>query len=662
MNTASNSVHIPQIDSHKEKRYVLIVDDDRDFAESLQDLLGAHNYSARIASSSEEAMRVLLHFPAQVVLLDIRLGLQSGIRLLDELRNIMPDILSVMITAYSSVETAIEALRRGAYDYLPKPVRAEVLIASLDKCFERIRLKQERDMAQKELAESEARYRQLIEDSSAVAWELDPRSWTFLYMGRQIEKLTGFPMKSWLSEGFFLKQVYNDDLDVLKKALTTAATHHREEIELRLTVADGSLIWMRCIIDVQDANDQDVVHGYLFDITDQVNARLQKSRLQNQLQQAKRMEAIGYLTGGVAHDFNNILASVIGFTELALERISKGDIVPVERYLQEVRNAGEKARNLVGRMLAFSRGGTGEPTTIPLVEMIKNTLRLVQASLPKTVKLSLERSTSEAKILMDPVQLQQLLMNLCINARDAMDGPGLIALQVADAKPYVNECSSCHRPIMGEYVCLAVTDTGSGMSEELLGRVFDPFFTTKEVGQGSGLGLSIIHGIVHEYGGHILVESQPGEGTRFRILFPVLRQLVDVTDLADKGGNRAVLIEDDYEIAQSYVLALEAAGYQVIHYANTADVMAHEDVLQTIQIVIVDQSLSEISGLELIYRLRMRGMRQPMLLYSRDANLLHDADTLHNHGVDMAIRRPDLPSSLINAVDRLIKSSKSSNE
>ncbi|MBU2478980.1 MAG: response regulator, partial [Gammaproteobacteria bacterium] len=148
MNAAPKSVRIQQGGSPKEQRFVLIVDDDRDFAESLQDLLGAHNYSARIASSSEEAMRVLLHFPAQVVLLDIRLGLQSGIRLLDEIRSVMPDILSVMITAYSSVETAIEALRRGAYDYLPKPVRAEVLIAALDKCFERIRLKQERDSAQ----------------------------------------------------------------------------------------------------------------------------------------------------------------------------------------------------------------------------------------------------------------------------------------------------------------------------------------------------------------------------------------------------------------------------------------------------------------------------------------------------------------------------------
>lgn len=655
MNAVSNTVGIPKIESHKEKRFVLIVDDDRDFAESLQDLLGAHNYSARIAGSSEEALRVLLHYPAQVVLLDIRLGLKSGIRLLDELRNIMPDIMSVMITAYSSVETAIEALRHGAYDYLPKPVRAEVLIALLDKCFERIRLKKERDAAQKELSASELRYRQLIEDSSAVAWELDTRSWTFLYLGRQIEKLTGFPLKSWLSEGFFLTQVYDDDLIILKKALSSVANHQRKEIELRLIVADGSLIWVRCIIDVQDAAELGLVHGYLFDITDQVNARLQKARLQNQLQQAKRMEAIGYLTGGVAHDFNNILASIMGFTDLALERFKSGDLDPVERYLHEVRNAGEKARNLVGRMLAFSRGGTGEPTPVALVEMVQNTLRLVQASLPATIKLSLESTTCQARILMDPVQLQQLLMNLCINARDAIDGPGLIALQVTDAKPYVNECASCHRPIMGEYACLAVTDTGSGMSEELLGRAFDPFFTTKEAGQGSGLGLSIIHGIVHEYGGHILVESQPGSGTRFRILFPILQQLVNTSESDGKENCSAILVEDDHDSAKTYAHALEAAGYRVVHFTNATDVMAHEQVIQTAQVVIVDQSLSEISGLELIYRLRIKGLRQPMLLYTRDVNILEDATSLQSHGVDLAIRRPELPSSLINAVGDLIK-------
>lgn len=654
MNAVSNTVSIPMIGPHKEKRFVLIVDDDRDFAESLQDLLGAHNYNTRIATSSEEALRVLLHYPAQVVLLDIRLGLQSGIRLLDELRTIMPNIMSVMITAYSSVETAIEALRHGAYDYLPKPVRAEVLIASLDKCFERIRLKQERDAAQKELSASELRYRQLIEDSSAVAWELDTRSWTFLYLGRQIEKLSGFPLKSWLSEGFFLKQVYDDDLDILRKALSSVVSHQREEIELRLIVANGSLIWVRCIIDVQDAAESGLVHGYLFDITDQVNARLQKARLQNQLQQAKRMEAIGYLTGGVAHDFNNILASILGFTDLALERFKNGDLDPVERYLQEVRNAGEKARNLVGRMLAFSRGGTGEPTPVALMEMVQNTLGLIQASLPATIKLSLESTTCQARILMDPVQLQQLLMNLCINARDAIDGSGLIALQVTDAKPYVNECASCHRSIMGEYACLAVTDTGSGMSEDLLGRVFDPFFTTKETGQGSGLGLSIIHGIVHEYGGHILVESHPGSGTRFRILMPILQHLINTPESDCKESCSAILVEDDHESAQTYAQALEAAGYKVIHYTSATDVMAHEQVIHTAQVVIVDQSLSEISGLELIYRLRMKGLRQPMLLYTRDVNLLDDAASLQSHGVDLAIRRPELPSSLINGVSDLI--------
>jgi CheY-like chemotaxis protein len=323
--------------------------------------------------------------------------------------------------------------------------------------------------------------------------------------------------------------------------------------------------------------------------------------------------------------------------------------------LQEIRNAGEKARNLVGRMLAFSRGGTGEPTPVVLAEMVQNTLRLVQASLPATIKLSLETTASQARVLMDPVQLQQLLMNLCINARDAIDGPGLITLQVTDAKPYVNECASCHRPIMAEYACLAVTDSGSGMSEELLGHVFDPFFTTKEAGQGSGLGLSIIHGIVHEYGGHILVESQPGSGTRFRILLPILQQLINTPESDGKKDCSAILVEDDHDSAQTYAHALEAAGYQVIRYTNATDVMEHAQVIQAAQVVIVDQSLSEISGLELIHRLRMQGLLQPMLLYTRDVNLLDDDTSLQSHGVDLAIRRPELPSSLINAVSGLIK-------
>lgn len=656
MSAASNNLDSIQRDSQKAKRFVLIVDDDRDFAESLQDLLGAHQYTARIAYSSEDALRVLIHYPASVVLLDIRLGMQSGIRLLTELRRIMPDIMCVMITAYSSVDSAIEALRYGAYDYLAKPIRAEVLMASLDKCFERIRLKQERDSAQRKLASSESRYRQLIEDSSAVSWEFDTRSWTFLYIGRQIEKLTGIPLKSWLREGFFQKQIQADDLHIFKQAISASIRNRRDEVEFRLGIKDGGLIWVRCILDTQEDTASEIVHGFLFDITDQVNARLQRARLQNQLQQAQRMEAIGYLTGGVAHDFNNILASIMGYTDLAIERLKSDARETVEGYLQEVRSAGNKARNLVGRMLAFSRGGTGDPIPVELVEMVNNSMRLVRASLPSTITLSLESTSSHDKVLVDPVQLQQLLMNLCINARDAIEGSGLITLQVIDIKPYVNECASCHRPVMGEYACLSVTDTGSGMSEQLVERIFDPFFTTKQSGQGSGLGLSIIHGIVHEYGGHILIDSQPGAGTRFRILLPILQQLASTSQANGLKTCKLILVEDDRDSARDYLRALEAAGYGVSHYLNAPDVLALDAEQLKTQIIIVDHSLPEITGIELIRRLRARGLGQLMVLYTRDANFLNDAAAIERQGVDLVISRPELPSSLVNAVGGLFKS------
>lgn len=656
MSASSHNMDSILGDPQRNKRFVLIVDDDRDFAESLQDLLGAHQYTARIANSSEEALRMLIHYPASVVLLDIRLGMQSGIRLLSELRHIMPDIMCVMITAYSSADTAIEALRYGAYDYLAKPIRAEVLMATLDKCFERIRLKQERDSAQRKLASSESRYRQLIEDSSAVSWEYDVRNSTFLYIGRQIEKLTGIPLQSWLSESFFLRQMQADDLSIFKHAISSAIRNRRDEVEFRLGIKDGGLIWVRCIIDILDDTSTGIVHGYLFDITDQVNARVQQSRLQNQLQQAQRMEAIGYLTGGVAHDFNNILASIMGYTDLAIERLKKDAHETVEGYLQEIRNSGNKAKNLVGRMLAYSRGGTGDPIPVELVEMVNNSMRLVRASLPSTITLSLEGTSSHDKVLVDPVQLQQLLMNLCINARDATDGPGLITLQVVDVKPYVNECASCHRPVMGEYACLSVTDTGSGMSDDLLKRIFDPFFTTKHSGQGSGLGLSIIHGIVHEYGGHILIDSQPGSGTRFRILLPILQQLANTSEAEGDKVYKLILVEDDRDAARAYQRALEATGYAVSHYLNATDVLALDAEQLNSQIIIVDHSLPEISGIELIRRLRARGLNQLMLLYTRDANFLSDAAAIERQGVDLVIRRPELPSSLVNAVGGLFKS------
>lgn len=630
-------------------RRVLIVDDDRDFAESLQDLLGTQRYVTRIAHSSEEALRILAHFPAEVALLDIRIGLQSGINLLEVFARRAPDILCVMITAYCSTDTAIEALRRGAYDYLAKPVRAEMMMATLGRCFERIDLRRERDLAQAHLRRSERRYRQLVEDSSAVPWEMDAGTGCLTYVGPQIERLTGIPPARWLTPDFLLNHAHPDDAAALRNLLIQSMAGRHGEVEFRLCVGDAQPLWLRCHVGGAEAADGGIVLGYLFDVSEQVIGRQQQRRLQRQLQQAQRMEAIGYLTGGVAHDFNNILASILGYTGLALERAER-DPETMRRYLQEVRNAGEKARSLVQRMLVFSRGGTGQSVPLALGEALKETLRLVRASLPAGIGLGLETPTDEQRVLMDPVQLQQILMNLSLNARDACGDQGLITVQLLEARAYSCECASCHRPFAGEFVGIAVRDTGTGMNAEVIARIFDPFFTTKSLGQGSGLGLSIVHGIVHDHGGHLQVESQPGAGTQFRILLPVLVANDAAAD-TQPGNFQVVLVEDDRTAARQFQQALEQAGYATTHYADARAALAASQQVQAAQIVVVDQSLPGLTGLDLLHRLHAAGRRQPGLLYTRDTRLLDSMP--HTEGVTEVMPRPTQAEELVAAVDRL---------
>ena len=642
---------VPDNQAQNAKRMVLIVDDDRDFAESLQDLLGTRRYSTRIAANIEEAMRTLTLFPAEVALLDIRLGLQSGINLLERLSHQAPDLVCIMITAYSSVDTAVEALRSGAYDYLSKPMRAEVLMASLNRCFERIDLKRERDYAQRDLRQSENWYRHLVEDSSAVPWEMDITNWQFRYIGARIETISDVPVERWLEEGFLFSHMHVDDIERVKEAFQAGAQGARTELEMRWKRPDGGILWLRCSLDAVDHGGRELVRGYLFDISAQVAGRQQQERLQRQLQQAQRMEAIGYLTGGVAHDFNNILASVLGYTALALDRLSRQDLDTVERHLQEVMTAGNKAKDLVGRMMAYSRGGSGEAVPIVLADVTRDAAKLVRASMPAGINFSLELIDRERLVLMDPVQLQQILMNLCINARDAIGDNGLIAIRVQPPRWFSTECVSCHRPVQGEYSEIAVTDTGDGMDVEVLERIFDPFFTTKALGQGSGLGLSIVHGIVHDHGGHLLVESQARAGTRFRILLPTLSTS---KGLAANGLSRVVLVEDDRNAARTYLEALEAAGYSTLHYVSGRDAIAGLDMHAQTALIIVDQSLPELTGLELITRLRGAGKRIPAILYARDSQVLAEQATAQ--GVDKVIDRPETAESMLRAVQSILQS------
>ena len=243
--------------------------------------------------------------------------------------------------------------------------------------------------------------------------------------------------------------------------------------------------------------------------------------LEQSLIHAHKMEALGQLTGGIAHDFNNILASVLGYTELAIES-PKGH--RVEHYLEQIHLGGSRARNIVRQLLDFSRTPKSETQVVKLKQETTEAIQMLRSTLPKTIEIIEDFPDYECFTRLDSNQLQRVLLNLCINARDAMNNRGVLKLSLITESINQHTCASCQSSFTGQYHVLRVTDEGQGIDLQIQHKLFDPFFTTKEFGKGTGMGLSVVHGIVHDYNGHISIKSDPGTSTTVCLYFPSLRR------------------------------------------------------------------------------------------------------------------------------------------
>lgn len=265
------------------------------------------------------------------------------------------------------------------------------------------------------------------------------------------------------------------------------------------------------------------------DISERLKMENEKKSLLRQLMQSQKMEALGQLTGGVAHDFNNILASVIGFTELSQDILAEepdlqqADITAKLRdYLEEIHTAGNRAKVLIEQMLMFSRtGNNGALQAVNISKLVNEAVRMLRPVLPTSIDINAFAYPGLPDVLADQVQVQQMLINTCINARDAMNGKGVIDIYLGETDIHKQVCSSCQKMVTGKYLDLSIEDSGPGIDASILDRIFEPFFTTKVSGKGTGMGLAMVHGIIHHHHGHVIIDSKPGQGTSFRILFPL---------------------------------------------------------------------------------------------------------------------------------------------
>ncbi|MEJ2604887.1 MAG: ATP-binding protein, partial [Gammaproteobacteria bacterium] len=393
--------------------------------------------------------------------------------------------------------------------------------------------------------------------------------------------------------------------------------------------------------------DGETFIGYLRDITQRCEAEEQRKRLEEQLRQAQKMEALGHLTGGVAHDFNNILTSIMGYLSMAIDRATQGEDDTMVRYLERANRSADKARVLIQQMLTFSRGQKSRPRASSLEPVVAEALELMSSTIPSTVHFLPRLPGGTVPVRIDPVQIEQIIMNLCINARDAMDGVGEITVSVSETVTDDVICASCRHPVKGEFVELSVSDEGPGIDEQLLDRLFEPFFSTKASGRGSGMGLAMVHGIVHEHGGHILVEKARSGGACLRVLLPALRGVVSDEDGAEvvadlESGQlhgHVLLVEDQDGVREFMVDRLQSWGLKVTAYRDPLAALHAIESGCDPHFGLFDQSMAGMTGLELAERVKLREQPFPVAIYTGFAEDLQEG-RLRAAGVLEVLRKP----------------------
>jgi PAS domain S-box-containing protein len=395
------------------------------------------------------------------------------------------------------------------------------------------------------------------------------------------------------------------------------------------------------------------------DLTERRRAESQRSELEAQLRQAQKMEAIGHLTGGIAHDFNNLLTTIMGYIVLAGDRQAAGGDTKLAGYLAQARRSCERARDLIQQMLTFSRGRRGEPRPLLLPSLVKESVKLFRSSLPSTVEIMTDLESEVPPVMLDPVHLDQVLLNLCLNARDAMNGVGNIRVSVSASGAGQGLCTACRAPVEGERVELCVEDDGPGIPAPILDRIFEPFFTTKDAGKGSGMGLATVHGIVHEHGGHVIVESRPGEGARIRVLFQAISGAGREQAVAggDRRGGHAVaaraklrgrvlLVDDEESVAGFMDDLLQTWGLDVTvaHSGPQARELIGRDPEQ-FDLVITDQVMPGITGMELAREMLAVRPDLPVILYTGFSAGVEQAD-IESVGIRAMLPKPVDPDAL----------------
>lgn len=467
-----------------------------------------------------------------------------------------------------------------------------------------------RQRAAQACQESEEKYRLLAESTEAILWEYDIVTDRWTYVAPQVERILGYRPEEWTNLQFWEDHLHEDDRAWATRCCAECtARGEAHQFEYRFIAKDGDAVWLRDVVSVEMEDGRPVrLRGFMQDISMRKQAEEDRERLQAQLTQAQKMEAIGQLAGGVAHDFNNMLGVILGYADLAMRSVGEKD--PLYADLDVIVKAARRSADITRQLLAFARKQTIAPVVVDLNEAVEGMLKMLRRLIGEDIDLAWMPESGLWPIKMDPSQIDQILANLCVNARDAITDVGQVTIETGNATVDEAYCATHPGATPGDYVTLVVSDDGCGMDQEVLSHLFEPFFTTKKLGEGTGLGLATVYGIVSQNGGFVHVYSEPGKGSTFRIYLP--RHVSENGEEPDEkaalprgGGETILLVEDEAALLRLAQRMLEQLGYQVIAAGTPAEAVRLADECEgTIDLLITDVVMPEMNGRELAERVQ----------------------------------------------------------
>jgi len=508
--------------------------------------------------------------------------------------------------------------------------------------------------AEKARADAETKYRMLVEHVNAITYIADiGLNGKWFYISPQVENILGFTPEEWLALSTNWDQlIHPDDLPVVIAAEEQSQNGYPFQAEFRVRRKDGREVWLSdTAVIVQGSDSHPVMEGIMVDITE-------RKALETQLQQSRKMEAVGRLAGGIAHDFNNLLTIISGYTELAMSRQN----LPSEAHadIERIENASGRAAALVRQLLAFSRKQVLQPKILDLNKIVLNLDSLLRRLMDERIEMVTRVKDDLGKVKADPAQVEQVIMNLVVNARDAMPEGGRLVVETCNTDLDANYALD-HVPVKpGKYVMLAVSDTGVGMDRQTVAHIFEPFFTTKESGRGTGLGLSTVYGIVKQSGGYIWVYSEPGKGSTFKIYLPRVDEVSEGTSIAQaaprsqRGTETILIVEDEEAVRELIQTVLTEKGFDVIvsldpqHAEKIASEFAGE-----IHLLLTDMVMPGMSGRELAERISAKRRDIRVLFMSGYTDNVITSGGMLQEGLAF-LQKPFSPAALVQKVREVL--------